>query len=258
MAKKSAEEKWREFLTTPHHTVFSWLPHSPRCSICGVPFEGVGGALLHVIGYRRWNKNPTMCNVCYRGLPDGGAEVDIAVMFADFRDSTALGEHMDPAAFAGLLNRFYKVAIDVLAPHRAIIDKLIGDEVMAFFVPMGTKDARSAAVAAAVELMGRFSEVLPEEATPRLGIGLNAGLAFVGKVGEGEVADVTALGDTVNAAARLQGEAKAGEIVMSEDIYQAVAVGYPSLESRVVQLRGREAPMDVRVLDAGAQAAAPA
>ena len=248
MAKKSAEELWRELLTRHQRTFFSWLPHAPRCSVCGVPFEGVGGALARVAGYRRWNKNPTMCNLCYRSMPDGGIEVDVAIMFADLRGSTSLGEQMEPSAFAGLLNRFYSVAIDVLAPHRAIIDKMIGDEVMAFFVAMGGEDYRASAVAAAAELMRRFPEVLPEEDTPRLGIGLHAGLAYVGKVGEGEVSDLTALGDTINAGARLQAEAKAGEIIMSEELYESVAAAFPDLERRVLQLRGREEPMAVRVL----------
>ena len=252
MAKKSAEELWRSILTERHHSPLSWLPHDPRCAICSVPFAGIGGAVGRAFGYRRWNKNPTMCNQCVTHMPDGGLETDVAVMFADLRGSTALGEKLEPQAFAEILNRFYRVAIEVLSSHRAIIDKMIGDEVMAFFVPLGSDDYRSDAVVAAVELMRRFPEVLPEEETPRLGIGLNAGLAFVGKVGEGEVSDLTALGDTINAGARLQAEAKAGEIIMSEDLYGSVAAAYPDLERRVLHLRGREEPMTVRILSVGA------
>ena len=68
------------------------------------------------------------------------------------------------------------------------------------------------------------------------------------KVGEGEVNDFTALGDTINVAARLQAEAKAGEIIMSEALYGSVVESYPDLEQRVLQLRGRHEPMEVRVL----------
>ena len=249
MAKKSAEQLWRQILTEHHRSpALSLLPHAPRCAMCGVPFEGIGGALAHAVGFRRWNKNPTLCNQCVTHLPDGGLEVDLAIMFADLRGSTALGEQLEPQAFAELLNRFYRLAIDVLSPHRAIIDKMIGDEVMAFFVPLSSEDYRSSAVAAATELMRRFPEVLPEEETPRLGIGLHAGLAFVGTVGEGAVSDLTALGDTINVAARLQAEAKAGEIIISEDLYESVASDYPDLERRVLQLRGRREPIVVRLL----------
>ena len=62
------------------------------------------------------------------------------------------------------------------------------------------------------------------------------------------MSDFTALGDTINAAARLQAEASAGEIIMSEDLFESVATGYPDLELRVLQLRGRQEPMAVRVL----------
>ena len=254
MTRKSAEEFWRDLLTRPHSSGLAWLPHSPRCSICGVPFAGLGGSVARAVGYRQWNKNPTLCNRCYRSLPEGGIETDIAVMFADLRGSTALAERLEPAAFADILSRFYGLKLEVLAPHRAIIDKMIGDEVMAFFAPMGRQDYQASAVAAAVDLMRRFREVLPEEEHPRLGIGLHKGRAFVGKVGAGEIKDLTALDDTVNSAARLQSEARAGEIVISEDLYHAVALDFPDLEQRILRLRGRQEPIVVRVLRVAGEA----
>ena len=68
-------------------------------------------------------------------LPPGGAELDIAILFADVRGSTQLGERLGPAEYASLLNRFYKAATETLIRHDAIIDKLIGDAVMALFIP---------------------------------------------------------------------------------------------------------------------------
>lgn len=249
MAKKSDEERWRDLLTRHHRTSLGWLPHAPRCAQCGVPFAGIGGMIARGAGFRPWNKNPTICNRCFTSLPDGGIETDVAILFADLRGSTTLGEKLSPSAFADLLNRYYAVAIDVLAPHRAIIDKMIGDEVMAFFTAMGTETYRPSAVAAAVELMTRFAEVIPEETQPRLGIGVHAGTAFVGKVGDSGVHDFTALGDTINTAARLQSLAKGGEIVLSEDIYRSVASAHSNLEPRVVEIRGRTEKMAVRILD---------
>ena len=248
MAKKSAEESWQELLTHHHRTSLGWLPHNPRCSQCGVPFAGIGGFITRVAGFHRWNKNPTMCNRCFGSLPDGGIETDVAVLFADLRGSTALAEKMEPAAFAELLNRYYDLAIEVLAPHRAIIDKVIGDEVMALFTPMGSHNHRASAVAAAVELMRRFPEVVPEGKEPGLGIGLNAGIAFVGKVGLGGAADFTALGDTVNVAARLQGLAEAGEVILGQDLCESRGLDLPDMERRIVELRGRQEPMTVGVV----------
>ncbi len=69
-------------------------------------------------------------------MPRGGAEVDIAVLFADVRGSTGLGERMGATAFAALLYRFYRTATDGLLAHNAVIDKMVGDEVMALFFPL--------------------------------------------------------------------------------------------------------------------------
>ena len=247
MAKTSDEDRWRDLLTGHHRSALSRLPQNPRYSVCGVPFAGVGGALAHLVGYRPLNKNPTLCNVCYRSMPDGGIEVDVAIMFADFRGSTSMAEKMEPTAFAEILNRFYRIAIAVLSPRRAIIDKMIGDEVMAFFTQMGSYNHRAAAVESSLTY-ARFPEVMPGEKVPRLGIGVHAGPAFVGKVGDGEIQDFTALGDTINTAARLQAKAKAGEVILSQEIYPEIAAEYPDARQRSLRLRGREEPIAVRVL----------
>ena len=188
-------------------------------------------------------------------MPPGGAEVDIAVLFADVRGSTGIAERLGASAFAALMNRFYRAATDVLVAHDAIIDKMVGDEVMALFIPgfCGPEYRRAAAQAgeALVRAMGYGGAGEP---WLPLGVGVHAGIAFVGNVGGGGITDFTALGDTVNSAARLQGEAKGGEVVLSEAAYQAVAANYPDLERRELTLRGRDEPMAVRILRPGAHA----
>ena len=186
-------------------------------------------------------------------MPPGGAEIDIAVLFADVRGSTGLGERLGASAFAALLNRFYKTATDVLLAHNAHIDKMIGDEVMALFYPSACGPGyRSIAVHTAEAMLravgfeGKGQPWLP------LGVGVHAGPAFVGKIGSSGVHDFTALGDTVNTAARLQALARAGEVVMSEEVYNSVASDYPQLEQRTLTLRGREEQVIVRVLPMGA------
>lgn len=241
------EALWREVLTKGHHSRLSVLPSAPRCLACHVPFGGVGGAITRVTGRKPSRKNPNMCNLCDDLLPPGGAEVDIAILFADIRGSTGLGERLGPGAFASLLNRFYKAATDSLLPHNAIIDKMIGDEVMALFGPM-FPDYRNNAVLAAESLMKAVGYGGAGEPWLPLGIGVHAGIAFVGRIGSGEVHDFTALGDTVNTTARLQQEAKAGEILVSDALYQDVADRYPGLEQRTLSLRGRDEPVAVRVL----------
>ncbi|MBI4504299.1 MAG: adenylate/guanylate cyclase domain-containing protein [Chloroflexi bacterium] len=182
-------------------------------------------------------------------MPPGGAEVDVAVLFADVRGSTGLGERLGPGAFASLLNRFYEAATNVLIAHDAIIDKMVGDEVMALFVPgyCGPGYRRLAAQAGEAVVRAVGYGQAGEPWLP-VGVAVHAGPAFVGNVGGAGIVDFTALGDTINTAARLQGQAAAGEVVLSEEVYQAVAERYGDLEKRVLTLRGREAPLAVRML----------
>lgn len=177
-------------------------------------------------------------------LPPGGAEIEIGVMFADIRGSTALAERMGPRDFAGLLDTFYAIASKALVSHKGVVDKMIGDEVMALFIPshVGGDLSEAAANAARAILKAAARENIP------VGIGLHRGQAYVGKVGTDDTGDFTAVGDTVNTAARLQGQAQAGEIVMSEAIYSSIAANYPGLESRTIEVKGREQPVDIRVL----------
>ena len=225
--------------------IFRHLPSGPRCKLCHNPFGGVGGKLVGVVGFKPSRKNPNLCARCCDKLPAGGLELDVAVLFADVRGSTSLGERMDAASFADLLNRFYAMATEVLVRHDAIIDKLVGDEVMALFVPgiAGTAYRREAAMAA-TELM----EALAGGLSLPVGAAVHAGRAFMGNVGVGHVVDLTAVGDPVNTAARLQAEAAAGEVVLSDDVYAEVSDRFPDAGCRTVSIRGREAPIGVHVV----------
>ncbi|MBV8773178.1 MAG: adenylate/guanylate cyclase domain-containing protein [Deltaproteobacteria bacterium] len=187
-------------------------------------------------------------------MPPGGAEVEIAVLFSDVRGSTSLGEQLGPAEFAALLNKFYDVATITLLEHEGTIDKMVGDEVMALFIPgFCGPNYRLHAVRAAEALIRAIGYREGSEPLLPVGVSIHAGPAYVGKVGSGGVTDFTALGDTVNTAARLQAIAGAGEVLLSEVLFQAVAEHYPQLEQRVVTLRGKEEPFAIRVLHCGAR-----
>jgi len=255
MGSHDHEALWRKRLTEGHrplriaHRIFRHVPSSPRCKVCHNPFGGIGGKIVGLFGFARSRKNPNLCTRCCDVLPRGGAEIDIAVLFADVRGSTPLAEKSRPSEFAALLERFYHTATETLIRHDAIIDKLIGDEVMALFIPgiSGPAYRRRAgeAALALLEAMG-----YGESAKPWLAIGgaVSSGLAYVGNVGAEGVVDFTALGDVVNTASRLQAEAAAGEFLISEAVHRSVADRFPDLDSRVVTLRGKEVPVTVRVL----------
>ena len=243
------EQVWRSVLTGGHSHRLSFLPGVPKCAMCRIPMKGLGGYIVETItGMKQSRKNPNICNLCDDGLPMGGAEVDIAVIFADVRGSTTLAENAGPTAFAQLLNRFYRVANNAIVSKWGLIDKMVGDEVMALFLPNSGEHYRENAVSAAVELLRGLGYGSADGSSIPVGVGVHAGTAFVGRIGSSEVHDFTALGDTINSGARLQALAQPGEIVMSEEIYRGVEDKYPGLESRRVELRGRSEATDVRVL----------
>ncbi len=151
------------------------------------------------------------------------------------------------------MNRFYEVATNVLIHTDAFIDKLVGDEVMALYLPLfaGAHHARSA-VQAAQELLHATGYGNSDGPWLPVGIGVHTGVAYVGTVSgaEGTVTDITALGDTVNTAARLASKARSGEALISEAAYLAAGLNLSELEPRELELKGKSAPVSVRVLRA--------
>jgi adenylate cyclase len=202
------------------------------------------------MGFKPSRMNPNLCARCCEALPPGGLEIDIVVLFADVRGSTALGEQIGASEFARLLNRFYCTATKVLINYDAIIDKLIGDKVMALFIPgIAGPDYRRRASEAAVALVVALSG--PSDLP--VGAAVNCGIAFVGNVGSEHVVDFTALGDPINTGARLQAAAAAGEVVMPDVLYREVSDQFPDAEPRTLIVHGREKPIDVHIVRPAAQ-----
>ena len=222
--------------------VFRRLPRDPRCKLCHTPFGGFGGKVVGLVGRKPSRKSPNLCQYCFDHLPTGGIEIDIGVLFADVRGSTPIGEQSTATEFADRLNRFYKTATDVVIRHDGLVDKLIGDEVMALFLPgIAGSDYRRRAAQAALDLASAVDD-LP------VGVAANAGIAYVGTVGSGTVLDFTALGDAVNVGARLQSHSSPGDVVLASDLYRLVAADHPDARSERVEVRGRDEPVDVHVV----------
>ncbi len=218
------------------------LPSTPRCGVCGAPFAGYGSWLVKPLGYRPSRKNPTLCATCVEASPPGGTTTEVGVLFADLRGFTRLSEQSDPEEVSVLLRRFYACAEDVLFPE-AIIDKLIGDEVMALYLPMYgvLGDPTATMLKHSRELLGRVGYGSPGGPFVEVGIGLDYGEAYVGNVGKRSLYDFTAVGDVVNVAARLQGQAKGGEVVASERLVEHLAD--PVGERVEISLKGKAEPV---------------
>jgi adenylate cyclase len=254
------DDQWNAILTQGPQIrgvrrMFRVVPSSPRCGLCLAPFSGLGGRVFRLAGFAPSRKNPRYCGECFERAPHGGAEVVAGILFADVRGFTTYSESRPPETSARLLNRFYRAATDVLAARGAIIDKLIGDEVMAIFVPGLAGPTYVQQMAQAAEELLRSagyggSGGSGEPWLP-LGIGLDRGLAFVGNVGAGEVKDFTAIGDVVNTASRLQAEAAAGEIVMSDAVHAASDRHYAGERPINLVLRGKTDPVDAWVVNLG-------
>jgi adenylate cyclase len=256
----TVDEMWKKNLTEGnlrmrhYRHLYGMLPANPRCVNCHRPFAGLGGFLLRQLqGVRKSPKNPRYCVGCHSFTTrfPGGAEIELTMLFVDVRGSTAIAENMNPHQFSILMNRFYEAAIRILVQADAFIDKLVGDEVTALFIPgfAGKEHARRAVEAGRALLRATGHGQLAGPWVP-VGVGVHTGPAWVGSIAgaSGQAADFTALGDNVNIAARLASRAGAGEVVFSEATYAAAHLDPPNLERRRLELKGKSGLIPVRVL----------
>jgi adenylate cyclase len=137
----------------------------------------------------------------------------------------------------------------VVIDHEGLVDKFVGDEVVAFFAtPFAGPEHAKAAVAAAQALLQQTGHGDPKGPWLPIGAGVHTGVAFVGAIGDAGVSDFTALGDAVNSTARLASAAGPGEILVSRAAATAAGMSGDGLEQRHLELRGRTEPIDVFVL----------
>jgi adenylate cyclase len=250
------EEEWYHMLMEGEpinkrlYHLFGLIPKDPRCKICGAPFGGIGGFLMHLSGRDPSRYNPRFCEKCKIYEHPGGAEVPITMLFADVRGSTTLAERMSARDFGRLMNRFYNAATHVLIQTDAMVDRLMGDEAIGLYIPgfSGPEHPRKA-VEAAQELLRLTGHRDAKGPWLPVGVGIHTGLAYVGVVGgEQSTMDFTALGDNVNITARLASQAGPGEILISNAAYSAAKLDMKDLERRELALKGRSEPIGVRVL----------
>jgi len=267
VANPNAEEEWRALLTGEHkgmlalRRLFAHTPAAPHCKMCHAPFGGIGGLVLGP-WFGPWERNAQLCKNCMRSLTKqgvAGAEVELSLLFVDIRGSTSLGEKLRPAEFSAILSAFYRLAAAAIVANDGVVDKFVGDEAIGLFIPgfSGADHARKAIAAgrAILEAAGR-TDASPSGAI-RVGGGVHTGIAYVGSLGSSEqISDFTALGDSVNTTARLASLAEAGELLVSVATSERAGLDPTDLERRTVDVRGREAGLDVYTVRAGTKATA--
>jgi adenylate cyclase len=256
---ESPEEEWHDFLsgTHPHlhdKSPLRFVPSNPRCKLCKAPFGRPGTFILRRYGFTPWAKNPNICGRCFQGFkihaamcPGApgdaevrGAEVELSMLFADVRGSSKLARATSTREFTQLMDRFYRVSMDVLVAHDAIIEKFVGDEVVGLFLPfLAGPDHVSRAVDAAIALRAAVGYGSADGPWLPLGAAVHTGPAFVGIVGRQDARDFTALGDPMNIAAHLAAKATAGEILVTRaGVERVPALDELTLERRHESLKG--------------------
>jgi adenylate cyclase len=224
--------------------LFGLMPSPWRCKFCNAPFRGPAAGAFRWVGYSPSRKNPNICARCIERAPEGGALVPLSVFFADIRGYTAIAERMSSIEATLLLNRFYEAASRALLTQEAVLGQIAGDEVMALFVPgLAGSAYPSKAVEAGRALLQAIGYGQRSGNWLEVGVGICSGEEFVGNVGGGGFKDFTALGDVTNTAARLQGQARGGEILMCSVTYQAVRERYPDAELVELELKRKGAPV---------------
>ena len=221
-----------------------------------VPIHGPLSIPFRIFGLRPSRMNPNLCILCetmFKVIKKSSqVQVPLTILFADVRGYTSASERLESPDVVGLLSHFYEECGEAVWERDGIVNKLIGDAVLAIFnFPIEDEGHAANAVAAAVDLQKRWASLQSGGADGRafvgIGVGIHTGPASIGDVGRA-CRDFTAIGPTVNLASRLQGAAQPGEVLVSQTVYDQVAAQFPGAEKRVCQLKGVAQPVPAWVV----------
>jgi adenylate cyclase len=221
------------------------LPIALR-TLAAVPYRAVG--------IRQSRMNPNVCTICEtmfeRVMKARQVELDATILFADLRGYTSLSQSQSSGAIAKLLDAFYDVCGEAIWEYDGIINKTMGDAVLAIFnFPIKHEDHAARAVAAARKIQELWRERRDElshafgaeAATIGVGIGLDTGRVNFGEFGRTHH-DLTAIGTVVNVASRAQSAAASDQILITAAVRETAAVMLPESAGREYQLKGIDAP----------------
>jgi adenylate cyclase len=178
----------------------------------------------------------------------GGELVPVTILFSDIRQFTSISERMEPRVLLDFLNEYFSGMVESVMHHEGVVDKFIGDAIMAVFgAPVPEPDDALRAVRAALEMLTRLRKInedfkargLPEI---KAGIGLHCGQVVAGNIGHVDRMEYTVIGDAVNLASRLEGMTKELEcdVVLSEDLYRQVEKDVDAEPLQRIKVKGRD------------------
>jgi adenylate cyclase len=178
----------------------------------------------------------------------GGELVPVTVLFSDIRSFTSISETMEPRALLDFLNEYFSGMVESVMLHHGVVDKFIGDAIMAVFgAPVPHPDDPLHAIKAALEMRARLEKLneafrargLPEL---RTGIGLHSGEVVAGNMGHTQRMEYTVIGDAVNLASRLEGMTKElkCDVLLSDDLFRLVEKHVDTEPLHKIKVKGRE------------------
>ena len=179
----------------------------------------------------------------------GGDRQEVTCIFADIRGFTNFSEHLDPVVLLDVLNRYLGAAAEAVLVQEGTLDKFLGDAVMAIFnAPYQQDDHTMRAVRAALQMRSdilALHQVMEPQYRLSFGIAINFGEAVVGLVGTKNRLDYTAIGDSINTTKRIQENAKAGQVLISDAAYERVRKLIKATAQEPMKVKGRTQPVQV-------------
>jgi len=218
-----------------------------------VPLRGLASAPFRMFGIRPSRMNPNTCTICElmfsKVMRARKVSIDATVLFVDLRGYTSLSRAQSHDAVSALLDVFYDECAKSIWDHDGLLNKTMGDAVMAVFnFPIRRDDHPAQAVLAAREIKARWrargqelSKTFGGDVEPGIGIGIDCGQLSFGEFGHAHH-DLTAIGNVVNTASRAQSVAAACEILITEAVYERARTEVPASSGREYMLKGLEGP----------------
>ncbi len=211
--------------------------HSPSGMLRGT------GALAALPGDRQAGAPPPM-----------GDRRVVTVLFTDVSGFTAMSERLDPEEVREIVNAFFRVLTEPIYRYGGIVDKYIGDAIMAIFgAPVAHEDDAERAVMAAWSMQG-VAKAFAAKIQSRIGttlqirVGLNTGLVVAGAVGGAQKQDYTVIGDTVNLAQRMEASCPLGHVLVTQETFKLTAQRFEYGEGNPIKVKGRKEPVNAYVL----------
>ena len=185
------------------------------------------------------------------GIRLGGVNQKVTMLFCDIRGFTSMSETMAPEKVVEILNEYFSRVTDVIFDHGGTLDKYIGDAAMAIFgAPLSKGNDAANAVNAAIAIQKMIAELnrdAAERGHPELkiGVGINTGVVTAGNIGSSKRLDYTVIGDSVNLASRMCGQAAAGQILVTESTFNETSAQFAMLPLPPVMVKGKSQPINI-------------